>query len=49
MAGAERGGEAAQAEVADAVLGDVLDRAREQPLAGGRAVAVRVRRGIGGS
>ena len=40
VAGAERGGEAAQAEVADAVLGDVLHRAREQALAGGRAVAV---------
>ena len=32
VAGADRGGESAQAEVGDAVLGDVLDRGLEQPL-----------------
>ncbi len=39
VAGAEGGGEATEAEVADAVLGDVVHRAREQTLAGGRPVA----------
>src|SRR6185436_10537208 len=38
VARAERAGEPAQAEIADPVLGDVLHRAREQPLAGPRPV-----------
>src|SRR4051812_44326245 len=40
VAGAEGGGEAAQAEVADAVLGDVLHGGREQALARRRSIAV---------
>ena len=38
VAGADRGREPPQAEVGDAVLGDVLDRGAEQPLLRRRSV-----------
>ena len=46
VAGAQRGGQAPQPELADAVLGHVRHRSLEQPLAGARRLgAARARRG----